>query len=73
MKHILALFDAEQRKELEQKHENGNGKRHSKPCLWGIAHTGGDGLPADHNGKHADIGADAGKGAHLFTGLLLHR
>ena len=27
----------------------------------------------NHDGKHTDIGADAGKGAHLFTGLLLYR
>ena len=58
---------------MEQQHEGGDCQRHGEPRFGGVAHTGGDRLPADHNGKHSDIGADTGKGPHLFPGLLLHR
>ena len=71
--HILAFLHPEKGKQLEQQHQNGNGQRHGEPCLGGIAQPGGNRLPPHHDGKHTDIGADTGKGAHFFTGFLLHR
>ena len=66
------LLHAEEREALEAQHGDRHGHGHDEPAVRRIAHGRGHGLPGDHDGEHADVGADAGEGAHVLALFLVH-